>query len=352
MNKLLTRDVFRETCLKRDGYKCVFCKSIENIVVHHVIERRLFQAEHEFGGYFENVGISVCELCHILCEQTNISVEEARAAAGITKIVLPSHLYDDQIYTKWGDVVLADGRRLKGPLFFDESVQKVLEQGNVLDLYSPYTKYPRSMHLPWSEGLTDDDRKLESVETFVGKRVIVTEKMDGENSSLYTDYFHARSIDGKSHPSRAWVKNFWGQICGDIPGGFRVCGENLFAKHSIGYDNLTTYFMGFSIWNEKNICLSWDETLVWFDLLGITPVPVLYDGIWDEVIIRKLYDSKKDWHTREGYVVRLAEEFPYGKFRTSVGKFVRKGHVQTAPHGKGSVGHWTFQEVIPNKLVK
>ena len=168
--------------------------------------------------------------------------------------------------------------------------------------------------------------------------------MDGENTSLYRDYIHARSIDGRSHPSRDWVKQFWSTISADIPEGWRVCGENLYAKHSIHYMTLPTYFMGFSIWDEKNVCLGWDETLEWFTLMGITPVPVLYDGVFDEVIIRQLW-NKKDWDKQEGYVVRLADSIPYGDFRHKVAKFVRGGHVQT-------VKHWAYGQPVIKNIMK
>ena len=336
---LLTRDAFREGVFARDNNKCVFCGEPAKDA-HHIIERRLFSD----GGYYLNNGASVCEEHHLACEMTVISVEEVRDACGIKKAVIPEHFYHDHQYDKWGNVVLPDGRRLKGELFNDISVQKILEKGGVLELFTSYVKYPRTHHLPWSEGLTEDDRMIHSMDLFIGQRVIVTEKMDGENTSLYRDYIHARSIDGRNHPSRAWVKNFWGQICGDIPENWRICGENLYARHSIGYEELPTYFMGFSIWNDRNECLSWDDTQEWFQLFGIQSVPVLYNGIYDEKVIRKLYDSKNDWEKSEGYVLRVADQFGYGQFRTHIGKFVRKNHVQTAKH------HWQFQEVIPNGI--
>lgn len=143
---------------------------------------------------------------------------------------------------------------------------------------------------------------------------------------------HARSVNGRHHASRDWVKNLWARISMEIPAGWRVCGENLFAQHSIIYTDLPTYFMGFSMWDERNVCLSWDETLEWLALLDIVPVPVLFDGIYDEEMIRALYRCERDWATREGYVIRLADAFTYGQFRENVAKFVRKGHVQTTKH--------------------
>jgi len=109
------------------------------------------------------------------------------------------------------------------------------------------TKYPRTTHLPWSEGGSDDDRILRSTEHFRNKIVVVTEKMDGENTTMYSQHIHARSLDSKHHPSRDWVKNFWQQIRFNIPEGYRICGENMYGTHSIHYNNLKSYFLGFSI---------------------------------------------------------------------------------------------------------
>lgn len=338
--KLLTRDEFRQKCLERDNYACVLCGSIVNIVVHHIIERRLFGN----GGYYTANGASVCETCHLACEATIISVEDIRLACRITKPVIPPHLYDDQPYDKWGNPVMPNGQRLKGELFHDESVQKILKAGDVLHLFIPYVKYNRTYHLPWSQSMNDDDRMMSSLALFEGQRVIVTEKMDGENSNLYRDHFHTRSIDSRNHPSRNWVKQFWSTISGDIPEGMRICGENLYAKHSIGYNDLTTYFMGFSMWDDANMCLDWDSTIEWFELFGITPVPVLYDGIYDEKVIKGLWKDSQ-WEVSEGYVVRVAAAFHYTEFRHKVGKFVRAKHVQTSKH-------WMYGRPIERNLLQ
>ena len=323
-SQLLSRDEFRESVFKRDGYKCVFCdKRVAD--AHHIIEKRLWKD----SGYYLNNGASVCEDHHIQCEQTKISIEQIREACKILKPIIPEHLYDDEIYDKWGNIILANGQRLKGELFFDESVQRILKDS--LFLFTDRVKYPRTNHLPWSENMNDDDRMIDSLDGFVGKRVIVTEKMDGENSTMYRDFIHARSVAGGSHPTRDWVKNFWSSFSHEIPEGWRICGENLWAKHSIHYKKLPTYFLGFSIWNERNECLSWDDTIDWFKLLGITHVPILYDGVWDEKKIKTLFDNN-NWETQEGYVCRIAGKFPYGDFKKVVAKFVRGGHIQTTKH--------------------
>jgi hypothetical protein len=201
-------------------------------------------------------------------------------------------------------------------------------------------KYPRTFHLPFSKGTTSDDKKLSSIDHFIGKEIIITEKRDGENSTLMRDYIYARSIDSIDHPSRHKLKALWGSIRFDIPENWRICGENLYAKHSIHYTKLKSYFEVFSIWNEKNECLSWDETEEWCKLLGLTIVPVLWKGIFNEDFLRN-YDINTE--IQEGYVIRIINSFKYEDFNTSVAKWVRKNHVQTN-------NHWMYEKIIPNIL--
>ena len=56
-------------------------------------------------------------------------------------------------------------------------------------------KYPRTPHLPWSPGLSSDDTRLGQARQFAGREVVVTEKLDGENTTLDRRGLHARSLD-------------------------------------------------------------------------------------------------------------------------------------------------------------
>ncbi len=331
-----TRDEFRNAVFARDNHRCVICGG-DKKDAHHIIERRLFDA----GGYFLDNGATLCEEHHILAEKTLLSCEDIRVAAGIDLIVLPDHLYHDEQWDKWGNMILPTGNRLPGELFNDKSVQKILMAGGVLPLFSKWIKYPRTYHLPQSPGCTKDDRVIQSTVCFHGKRVIVTEKRDGENTTLYTDYIHARSVTVDNHPTKNWIKNYQAQIGWNIPEGWRVCGENLWAKHSIAYDDLASYFEAFSVWNSGNICVCWDDSLEYLELMDIKHVPILYDGLWDESLIERF--TPKDTSRQEGFVIRLADEFHYSQFRSSVAKWVRKGHVQTSHN-------WKRQIIEKNKL--
>ena len=56
-----------------------------------------------------------------------------------------------------------------------------------------YIKYPRTFHLPWSPGATSDDKMLDGIDHFFGCECVITEKLDGENTTIYYNgYFHAR----------------------------------------------------------------------------------------------------------------------------------------------------------------
>lgn len=338
MSELLTRDAFREGVFKRDSYKCVICKE-KALDAHHIIERRLWGN----GGYYLDNGASLCEKHHLEAESTVLSCDDIRFACGIENIITPEHLYHDNKYDKWGNIILENGYRTKGELFFDESVQKIMSP--VLHLFVDYIKYPRTYHLPFSNCITEDDRVLRDCSQFNGKRVVITEKMDGENTTIYKDYIHARSLKRlESHPSRNWVKNLQSQVGWELPEGWRLCGENLFSKHSIFYNNLKSYLYLFSIWNNQNICLPWKETCEYADILGLTTVPVLYDGIWDEEFVKNELVSKLDIDKQEGFVVRLYDEYPYSKFRTSIAKYVRINHNMLTNH------NWKNKPVIENQL--
>ena len=203
-------------------------------------------------------------------------------------------------------------------------------------------KFPKIPHLPWSLGITRDDKILKN--TWVlehSKEVVVTEKLDGENTTLYYDYMHSRSMEYTHHESRNWLKAKHAEICYNIPETFRICGENMYATHSIHYQKLSTYFYVFAIF-DGSLCLSWNDTIRWCNTFGLETFPILYRGIWDENTIRTCLTGKSVFDgEQEGYVVRNVNSFQLKYFTNNIAKYVRQGHVQTD-------SHWLHKKVIPN----
>lgn len=204
-------------------------------------------------------------------------------------------------------------------------------------------KYPRTLHFPFSDGITSDDKVLETTSYFNNREIVVTEKMDGENSTIYRDYYHARSLSSEHKWYHSWLLGYIKTFQYQIPENYRVCGEYLFARHSIKYENLKSYFQVFSVWNE-NICLSWDETKSFCNQLGLETVPILYRGSYAE---DKIKEIAKEIVLKggEGIVVRVTDSFKYEDFSVSIAKYVRKNHVQTNKH-------WNLGSIEQNKLKK
>lgn len=211
---LLTRENFRESVFERDNDKCVNCGA-PGVDAHHILDRKLFGD----GGYYLDNGATLCEPCHILAEQTLISCDELRRLANITSIILPEHFYLDQEYDKWGNMYLPNGQRMKGELFETKGAQNMLSVSGALNSFSTYVKYPRTFHLPWSEEIHNDDKTLTDLSCFEGEEVVITEKMDGENTTWYNDYTHARSINSTKSIARTHNKNEWAQKGWEIPDG-------------------------------------------------------------------------------------------------------------------------------------
>ena len=204
-------------------------------------------------------------------------------------------------------------------------------------------KYGRTFYLPISLGATSDDKIMSSLDGLRVDDLVVTEKMDGENTTIHREGTHARSPDSRYHPSRDWIKAFAAGISPQLSDNERIVGENLYARHSISYEALPSYFMGFS-WIIEDIIQPWDATLLRFKELGITPVTVLYRGPFTEGLFQGLVD-RLDLEKQEGFVARDAAGFSETDMPDRMGKYVRANHVQ-------SETHWMKSELVPNRLAK
>lgn len=208
-------------------------------------------------------------------------------------------------------------------------------------------KYPRTPHLPWSPGFTADDIHHDPKNLpWVGKDVVITEKIDGEVTCLSRDSCHARSPSSGYHPSRTIIKSMWSAIRYDIEPGFRLYGENIFATHSVKYTELPAYFVLFAVSNDKDEWLSWEETQEWADLLDLKTPPVLSQGTWDEEKAKACWPRPSSYGSpvAEGYVVRSAAGFAREDFGKNLGKFVH------ADFTAGIEGHWMSKPVEKNGL--
>ncbi|KAG4091596.1 hypothetical protein H8356DRAFT_603350 [Neocallimastix lanati (nom. inval.)] len=226
-------------------------------------------------------------------------------------------------------------------------------------------KYPRTYHLPFSPGTTNDDKMLPKkkwFDNYRGKEVVITEKLDGENIHMDKDNCFARS-DGEVTRS-PWTKNIWSPSNGLfwrvqhlIGSDETIFGENLYGEHAIHYDKLNTYFHIFGVVGkskenpQSSIFYSWDDLKKVSERLEIPTVPVIYEGkIQSEAHLKKIIEEAMKTPsaygtTKEGIVMRIRDSFLTEDFPKCVCKWVRPNHVQTDKHW---TKNWKRAELFDN----
>jgi hypothetical protein len=213
-------------------------------------------------------------------------------------------------------------------------------------------KYPRTYHFPFSPGTTSDDRIAKSFDHLLQEPIVVTEKLDGENTCLNRYGVFARSHAAPTrNPWASYLWDTWNELHRQL-GDLELFGESLYAVHSIEYNHLESYYYLFAI-REGERWLSWEEVEFYAALLQVPTVPVLFKGAVDALpepsganqperlttfIQRTVQQSSAfsdpdvGFVQREGIVARVAREFSNEEFAQCVYKWVRKNHVKTDKH--------------------
>lgn len=154
----------------------------------------------------------------------------------------------------------------------------------------------------------------------------------------------------RSHPADA-LKALHARVRALIDPGVQVFGEWLYARHSIAYSALPSYFLAFGV-RDKMLghWASWGEVERCAEVIGVPTVPVL--GRLPETSDARLIEGwlaaiecepSRLGGDREGYVVRWAGGFSDEDFDRALGKWVRSDHVKTDEH-------WRSQAVVRNGL--
>lgn len=325
MNKLMSRDDFRNKVAERDNFKCIICgnKADES---HHIVERKLWSDE----GYYMNNGASLCNFHHKQAENNTLCPQYLRHLLQIDTII-PSRFDNTIDYDKWG---------------------KPFEMPREHNF-----KYPTTWYLPFSPSVADEDKRNKHIDLkhLIGVPLVITIKVDGSNSRIEHEKVTARNGVQADHISFDLLKSMHRKdLMFKIPENIVIFGEWVYAKHSIHYtDNLAldSYFQCFSIYDrDRNIFLDWKDTKKWCDELELSLVPVLeenkvFNNEWEMIaFISKLGEEVvKQGH--EGIVVRSAYGYHFSQHKDFVLKYVRENHIQTDKM-------WSHMPVVKNTLKK
>lgn len=253
----------------------------------------------------------------------------------------------------------------------------------------PLIKYPKTKHLQGSNLQIGDDRCKTPISAIFGKHVVIEEKMDGSNSAvsfsedgdlLVQSRGHYLG-DGKTKPHfdmlLATANRYRDQLFDMLDTRYIMYGEWLYAKHTIFYNFLPSYFMEFDIYDRETETfldtpsrLSITTSVTGFD---VVPVNVIYSGIVDDEGCMDAFVGRSDFITpsyfmedfisacrdddkrsqlewgrtdttglMEGLYVKVEEDGVV----TDRYKFVRSDFTQTALDSD----HWDQRRITRNKL--
>jgi hypothetical protein len=202
-------------------------------------------------------------------------------------------------------------------------------------------KYPRTPHLPWSPGVGNDDRIIESLGVILNSTCVITEKLDGSNLCLTQESVFARSHSGApKHASFDLAKQFHAEIRSFIDLNESWFFEYCYAVHSIKYEALRHFLNLIGIRNDSmGVWSSWGDVTLTAEVIEIPTVPVLMEiePIRNIEELQKLTERLAKMPSiygpqREGIVIRVKESFKDEDFGRSIAKWVRPNHVQTDEH--------------------
>lgn len=203
-------------------------------------------------------------------------------------------------------------------------------------------KYPSTPHWPWSQTVHRDDSYHLAPEYFVGKNVVITEKLDGGNTLLHNGEVYARSTSAPSHAG--WMamvrKHHAYKTLIDCGSPRFYYGEDIYGIHSIEYapiNEANTYHL-FAV-REEDYFVSWDTVEALAETMDIYTVPMAYRGQFNTV--DEITEFFSEWIENgsiigggdcEGFVIRITDGFDATDFSMNVAKYVRANHVQTDQH--------------------
>jgi hypothetical protein len=126
-------------------------------------------------------------------------------------------------------------------------------------------KYPRTLHIEGSNlQKGDEDLKQISFEILKGKELVVEEKVDGSNTAISFDLSGNILLQSRGHflegkgdkkhfdPFKRFAHSIKERLWPILGSRFILYGEWLFAKHTIYYNNLNSFFQEFDIYDREN----------------------------------------------------------------------------------------------------
>lgn len=179
--------------------------------------------------------------------------------------------------------------------------------------------YPRVGHLVPGRG-TRDDVALDAaaVQAFLGREVVVEEKLDGANVSLWLEDgvvacglrsgVDAMDRAGQLGPLRAWVAQHDEALRRALAEDRAIYAEWLLLSHSVGYDRLPSYLVVLDLWRAEGFATPQQRNEV-CAAAGLPVPPEVWRGVPGSVaaVEKLLGPSSFGPGPMEGLVVRTVD---------------------------------------------
>lgn len=192
------------------------------------------------------------------------------------------------------------------------------------------------------------------IETLFSKPITIEEKIDGANLGISFDdagglllqnrgSYLTPPLTGQWSPLNDWIARHEDIIFDHIADTKILFGEWCYAKHSVYYNALPDWFIGFDIYDKKaEKFLSVKERNKLMKKMNIVIVPLLGDGVFAPEDMERFFTvSKFGDENCEGVYLRQDEEL-FLKYRA---KMVRKEFRQAIDK------HWSRKELQKNRLL-
>ena len=249
-------------------------------------------------------------------------------------------------------------------------------------------KYPRTPHMEGSRlQVGDEDLSQVPFKYIFGRNIVIEEKIDGANCAVSFDNNANMLLQSRGHyltggyrehhfnMLKQWAKVNEDKLFDALSDRYIMYGEWMYAKHTVFYDMLPSYFMEFDIYDrERGVFLDTPSRKIITDKIGIiSSVPVIGQGLYsnkDDILglighsnyisdhhvdtLRKVAKmhrldeeqivSETDASgTMEGLYIKLEED---GIVKERF-KYVRLSFVQAIIQ---SNSHWLSRPIVPNQL--
>jgi hypothetical protein len=219
-----------------------------------------------------------------------------------------------------------------------------------------FFKFPSTPHLALlgSVEVRGDKVMSESErEDFLRHELVVEEKVDGANLGISVDaegniraqnrgaYLHLPGA-GQWKKLGEWLALRTNALFDQLTDRYILFGEWCYAQHSVGYDRLPDWFLGFDVYDKDTArffsSVRRDEV---FRVLGISQVPRVDCGHFTLAKLGKLLSQSQ---LRDRPAEGLYLRFDQGDWLVQRAKLVRPGFIQSVEQ------HWSRSGIRANRL--